>query len=72
MLPDAVFVSGDEQLPISVHSFQSNLTRLLRYVSGIEECWVELFSCRAALSNHLLLRFRNMDEIPVVEQDPLH
>ena len=67
LLPDAVFVFGDEKLPISVKCFQQNLTRLLRFVSGIEDCWYELFSPRAALSSHLLLHFRNLDELPVVE-----
>ena len=30
LLPDVVFVFDDEKLPISVQSFQTNLTRLLR------------------------------------------
>ena len=66
LLPDVVFVYEDEQIPISVQSFQKNRTRFLRFVSCLDGCWLELFYPRAPLANHLLRNFRNLDVIPDV------
>ena len=54
LLPDCVFINGEEKLPISVKSFQSKLTSLLRFVCGINERWQELFCSRQLLTGHVL------------------
>ena len=63
MLPDAVFVYENEQLPISVQSFQKNLTSLLRLVSRSAMLWQELFSPRFPLVGHVLHDYQNLDTL---------
>ena len=64
LLPDACFIMDGEQLPISVKTFQQNLTNLLRFVCRIDDGWQDLFSPRLPLTGHLLHDFRNIDHIP--------
>ena len=50
-------------VPISVQSFQRNLTQLLRLVSEREMLWQELFSPRSALVGHVIHDYRNLDTL---------
>ena len=65
LLPDVVFVDEDGHLPISVQSFQRNLTRLLRTVSVSEILWQELFSPRSPLVGHVLHDYQNLDMLAI-------
>ena len=64
MLPEVVFHDEDGVIPISVSSFQSNLTKLLKLSSMIESNWLETFSPRVPLFNHVLKELRQVDQLP--------
>ena len=63
LLPDVVFLSNDEPVPISVQTFQKNLTMLLRIACNEIIDWIDMYSPRISLVGHPLHTFRNLDNL---------
>ena len=57
LLPECVFHDDEQDLPISVSAFQTNVSRLLKLVSHESDMWEGLFSPRTTIYNHVLRSF---------------
>ena len=64
MLPECVFHFEDDAVfPISVSSFQSNLTVLLKFASKHVVEWEGIFSPRSTIYDHVLRRFSTFSDL---------
>ena len=67
ILPECVFHFEDDAVfPISVSSFQSNLTSLLKSASNHELEWEGLFSPRTTIFDHVLRRFSQVSSLSAI------
>ena len=67
LLPECVFHTEDDAVfPISVNSFQSNLTSRLKSASNHELEWEGLFSPRSTFFDHVLRRFNEVSSLSAI------
>ena len=67
LLPECVFHSEDDAVfPVSVSSFQSNLTVLLKSASNHVVEWEGLFSPRTTIFDNVLRRFSNISNLSAI------
>ena len=67
ILPECVFHSEDDAVfPVSVSTFQSNLTFLLKSASNHELEWEGLFSPRSTIFDHVLRRFSQVSSLSAI------
>ena len=64
LLPEVVFHDSEGTIPISISSFQKNLTVLLKVASMDIDHWDEVYSPRVPLWNHVLKDLRHLDHLP--------
>ena len=67
ILPECVFHSEDDAVfPVSVSTFQLNLTFLLKSASNHELEWEGLFSPRSTIFDHVLRRFSQVSSLSAI------
>jgi hypothetical protein len=61
LLPAVVFVSPEYEGFIPINEFQSNLNKLVKLASHVDNQWANLYSPRFELSHHLVRDFHDVD-----------
>ena len=65
LLPECLFHDGEQELPISVTAFQTNLNRFLKFASHELDVWDGIFSPRSTIYDHVLRNFSMVSDLDI-------